>query len=81
MQNCRESLLTEKLLQALLAGISNKQCNFAWKALPFKKKNLIINYKFMMNFNSGTPSLENSYCYSAMNQIASANYIIRKLAG
>jgi len=69
-------------LQALLAGISNKQCNFAWKALPFfLKKNLIINYKFMMNFNSGTPSLENSYCYSAMNQIASANYIIRKLAG
>jgi hypothetical protein len=66
-------------MQALLAGISNKQCNFAWKALPifFFKKNLLIDYKFMVNFSSGTTSLENSYCYSAMNQIASANYMVR----
>jgi hypothetical protein len=45
-----------------------------------------MDYKFMMNFNSGTTSLEKSYCYSATNQRASPitshqGAIIRKIAG
>jgi hypothetical protein len=72
-------------LQALLAGISNKQWNFPWKGYQIKK-NLLMDYKFMMNFNSGTTSLEKSYCYSATNQRASPitshqGAIIRKIAG